>query len=109
MSDEELEELRKRRMEQLMQAQTEATREEETREELESKKQMIMRQILTSDARERMNSIRIARPEFAEQVENQLIALAQTGRLKSVINDEQLRDILRQLTPKRRDIRIRRI
>jgi len=107
--DEEIEEIRRRKMEQLMQAQAQAAREEEQRKEFEQKKQLILRQILTSEARERLNSLRMARPEFVEQVEAQLIMLAQSGRIRNVIDDSQLKAILQQLTPKKRDITIRRI
>ncbi|MDY6965967.1 MAG: DNA-binding protein [Halobacteriota archaeon] len=109
MAEDELEELRRKRMEQMVQAQAQGAKEEEAKRELEAQKQAIMRQILTPEARERMNSLRMARPEFVEQVEAQLIALAQTGRLKSAVTDEQLKSILAQLTPKKRDIKIRRI
>jgi programmed cell death protein 5 len=50
----------------------------------------------------------MAKPEFAEVLENQLIALAQTGRIKGMISDAQLKDILRQITPKKREIKIER-
>lgn len=109
MAEDELEELRKRRMEQMVQAQGQAAQEEEAKKEYESQKQAIMRQILAPEARERLNSIRMAKPDFVEQVEAQLIALAQSGRLKSVIDDNQLKSILTQLTPKKRDIKIKRI
>ncbi len=105
----ELEEIRKRKYEQMMQAQAGATAEEERKREIEEAKKSIIRQILTSEARERLNNIRMAKPEFAEQLENQLIGLAQSGRIKSMINDAQFKEILRQIMPKKREITIRRI
>jgi programmed cell death protein 5 len=109
MGDEDLEEIRRRRMDELMRTQARAAQETEARKELEEKKQSVLRQILTAEARERLNSIKMARPDFADQVEAQLIALAQSGRLKSTIDDEQMKGILRQLTPRKREFRIRRI
>lgn len=108
-SDEELEEIRRRKYEQMLQAQAGAAAEEEKRRELEEVKRNILRQILSSEARERLNTIRMAKPEVAEQLENQLIALAQTGRIKSMITDAQFKEILRQIMPKKREISIRRI
>jgi len=51
----------------------------------------------------------MAKPELAEQLEAQLIALAQSGRIKSKIDDAQFKAILRQIMPKKREISIRRI
>jgi programmed cell death protein 5 len=109
MADDELELLRQKRMQELAQQQASVAQEEEAKKEFESKKQAILRQILTPEARERLNSLRMAKPEFVEQVEMQLIALAQSGKLKSAVSDEQLKSILLQLTPKKREINIRRI
>ncbi len=109
MAEDELDELRKRRMEQMVQAQGDAGRDEEAKRELETQKQAVMRQILTPEARERLTRLKMAKPEFAEQVEIQLISLAQSGRLKSILGDEQLKAILTQLTPKKREIKIKRI
>ncbi|MCK4475964.1 MAG: DNA-binding protein [Methanophagales archaeon] len=107
--EEELEEIRRRKYEQMLQAQTGAAEEEGRRKEVEEAKRNIIRQILTAEARERLNNIRMAKPEFAEQLENQLIALAQSGRIKSMINDAQLKEILRQIMPKKREISITRV
>jgi programmed cell death protein 5 len=107
--DEELEAIRRRKYEQLQQEQAGAAADEQKRAELEEAKKNIIRQILAPEARERLGTIRMAKPELAEQLENQLIALAQTGRLKSVITDAQFKEILRQITPKKREITIRRV
>lgn len=82
--------------------------EEAQQKEFEDQKKLILRAILTDDARERLGRIKAARPEMAENLENQLIMLAQSGRLKNKINDEQLRELLSKILPKKRDITIRR-
>ena len=111
MGDDELAELRKRRMAQLQQ---QAGDQQGMQEELErqqrqkSQIQMILMQVLEPDARERLNTIKLTKPEFAGAVEQQLVALAQSGRLKNKITDAQLKELLRQLAPKKRDYSITR-
>ena len=105
----DIEAIRKKKLRQLQeQAQSQEDFQEEQQQEFEEQKKQALRAILTDDARERLGRIRAARPELAENLENQLIMLAQQGRLKNKINDEQLRELLEKLLPKKRDITIRR-
>jgi programmed cell death protein 5 len=98
-SDEEV----KQRM--LRQMQEEHKQEEEA---VETQKQMLLRQILTPEARERLLRIKVVRPQFAELVENQLIALVQRGQISGLISDSDLKLLLSKILPKKRDINIRR-
>ena len=109
--DKELDELRKKKLQQLRQQaemQESLETQEDQAEKFEQQKKMILRAILTTDAKERLGRIKIARPEMAESIENQLIMLAQSGQLKNKINDQQLRMLLQKIIPKKRDINIRR-
>jgi programmed cell death protein 5 len=113
--DPELAELRRRRMQQLQEmqaneganAQVFAAQEAE-RQRRESERSEVLRRILTTDARERLGRIRLAKPEIAGAVEQQLLALAASGRIQRPIDDPTLRALLERIAPDRRDIRITR-
>ena len=107
-NDKELEKIRKRKMQELLRQQTSEEGEVEERERYEEEKRNLMKQLLTPEARERLARIRLARPEFADQIEDQLIALAQSGRLTRMIDDATFKKILEQFQSRKRDITIKR-
>jgi programmed cell death protein 5 len=97
--DEELAELQKQRM---AQAQQEAETQR-ARQQVDAQKQAILSTILTEDARSRLQNIRLARPDYVASLENRLIQIAQSGRLQGgKITDEQLKQMLSQMTEGRR-------
>jgi len=98
--EEEIEEIRRKKMEELKKTQE--------AQNAEIQKQLVLRQILTNEARNRLVRIKMARPEFAEQIELQLIQLAQSGKLEKKITDEDLKTILRSLQQKKPNYRIMR-
>lgn len=109
--DEELEKLRRKRLQELQQEenlQQSLEGQEAQQNEYEEQKKQILRSILTPDAKDRLTNIKISRPQIAEQIEQQLIILAQSGRLRQKITDDQLRQLLARLIPKKRDINIER-
>jgi len=108
MEDPELEALRRKRMEEVQAQQSNQAAQEEKARQFEMQKQSILRQILTPEARDRLGNIKLANPEQANMVEMQLIQLAQSGRLQSVITDAMLRDILQKIVPQQREIKIER-
>ena len=105
IDDEELERIRQRKMEELQRR----IAEEEERARRELERQAAMRVILTPEARQRLANLRLVKPELVAQLEEQLIQLANTGRIKMPITDETLKQILLRLSSSRRKIRIRRI
>lgn len=111
MGDDELAELRRRRLEQLQRQQAEqgAMEEEIARQkQLEAQIQHILKQVLEPAARERLNTIKLTRPEFARAIEQQLVVLAQSGRIRERLTDEQLKALLQQIAPGKRDFTIKR-
>lgn len=111
MGDDELAELRRKRMAQMQQQsidQQVMQEEMERQKQADAQIQLILKQILEPDAKERLNTIKLTRPEFARAVEQQLVLLAQSGRLKQKITDAQLKELLKQLLPAKKDFNIKR-
>jgi programmed cell death protein 5 len=113
-SDEELAALRQRRLAELKaRAQPEQTADAQVQAqaEAEAQKQALMRKILTPEARQRLQNVKLVRPDFAAQIEIQLLQLAQTGRVPLPITDEFLKKLLEQIQSQqtKRDISIRRV
>jgi len=109
-SDEALERLKQQRLLELQAQQQQQEQLQNAQQESEAKKQSLMRQILTPEARQRLANIKIVRPEFAQQLEMQLIQVAQSGRVQLPISDEMLKRLLTQLMAQqtKRDIKITR-
>jgi programmed cell death protein 5 len=108
VDDAELDELRRRKMADLQRQQQQHAMAEEQQKQIDTQKQMIMRQILTPEARDRLSTLKMAYPEIARSVEDQLIALVQSGRINQQVDDAMLKQILRKIAPQKREINIER-
>jgi programmed cell death protein 5 len=82
--------------------------QQKMQQELEMQKKQTMIQILTPEARDRLGSLRLTKPDFVNQIELQLIQIAQSGNLRSKITDDQLKDLLKRVSGTKREINIRR-
>ncbi|HJH32067.1 MAG TPA: DNA-binding protein [Methanosarcinaceae archaeon] len=116
----DLEALRRKRLAELQQQQQAsqqmggadmqaAYQQEQAKAEMDAQKQAILRQILTPEARERLTRLKMSRKEMVEQIEGQLIMLAQGGRLQAKIDDAKLKQLLLQMQPKKRKTTITRV
>lgn len=111
-SDDELERIREEKMKELQeQAEQEGQGEalEAQREQREAQKQAVLRQHLTDGARKRLNTVKMSKPQVGERVEQQIVALAQSGRMQGKIDEDKMKQLLKELTPdsKRFDIKRR--
>jgi programmed cell death protein 5 len=109
MSDEELEAIRRKKLLARQQQINDEQRQAQREQELQAQKQALLRQILSPEARQRLTNLALIKPEFTEQLELQLIQLAQSGRLQFPISDAQLKQLLIQLQSRKRETKIRRI
>lgn len=107
--EEEVEELRRRRLAQLQRRMSEEQQRAEVQRQIEVQKQAVLRRILTPEARSRLTNLKMVKPEFTQQIELQLIQLAQQGRINIPLTDQQLKEILVRLQSSRRDYKIRRV
>jgi programmed cell death protein 5 len=105
----ELDELRQKRLRELQMMQQQGPQQAVERQlqaqQMEEQIGTIMRQIMTQEARERLANIRMAKPEFARQVEILLIQLYQGGRLKQ-LTDDQFKALLAKISGGKRETKI---
>ena len=109
MGDDELAELRRQRMMQLQQQQMAEQEQAQRQQQMQAQIQSVLMQVMEPEARERLNTNKLTKPEFAAAVEPQIVALAQSGRLRKKITDDQLKQLLSQIVPQKKEFNIRRV
>ena len=77
--------------------------------QLKAQKEMMLKQVLSSDARLRLNNVRMVKPELADLVENYILNLSVQGKISGQISDEQLKQILSSAQQPKRDFKINRV
>uniref|UniRef100_N1R1T7 Programmed cell death protein 5 n=1 Tax=Aegilops tauschii TaxID=37682 RepID=N1R1T7_AEGTA len=104
--DPELEAIRQRRMQELMgqrggaaspQNAGQQKAQEDAKQEAEERRQMMLAQILSSEARERISRIALVKPDKARGVEDVLLRAAQTGGISEKVSEERLISLLEQI------------
>jgi programmed cell death protein 5 len=105
MADPELEAIRQRRMQELMaqrgmgsqQNPEQQNAQEDAKREAEEKRQLMLTQILSPEARERLSRIALVKPEKARGVEDVVIRAATTGQIGEKVSEEKLISLLEQI------------
>lgn len=112
MDDEEIEEIRQRRIAEMQEQQQVA--QQRAQQEAAAKHQIeeVLKQILTQDAWDQWNNLKyrdsMSGSTFAHQVAIMLIQAAQSGQIQGKINKEQLKKFLSVVQQKtQRDINIK--
>jgi len=52
-------------------------------QQADAQKKAVLRQHLTDEARKRLNTVKMSKPQFGEQVERQVVSLARSGRIQA--------------------------
>jgi len=111
--DDRLEELREQKRKELEQRQQggspqDQEAQEAAQQQAEAQKEALLKQHLTDGARQRLNAVQMSKPQFAEQVEQQIIALARSGRVQDRIDEQQMKALLKELQPESKSFDISR-
>ncbi|XP_018803787.1 PREDICTED: programmed cell death protein 5 [Bactrocera latifrons] len=105
MADNDLDALRAERMAQLQQqygssdgnnAEKQQAQQEQMRQQ-EEMKHSILSQVLDQQARARLNTLKISKPEKAQMFENMVIRMAQMGQVRGKLDDAQFVSILESI------------
>jgi len=95
-----------------LQAQQDAGAQDGAREaqqqQYEAQKQALLRSVLEPEARERLGRLRMARPDFVNSVEQQIILLSQRLPQGHKLDDDTLKQLISRMLPKKKDIKIER-
>lgn len=107
--DDDIEELREKKLEQLRdQTQEDQEAQQARQNQRDAQRKAALRKHLTDGARKRLNTVKMSKPEFGQQVEQQILALAQSGRIQDQIDEEQMKQLLQELKPDDQGFNIRR-
>ncbi|XP_037819102.1 programmed cell death protein 5 [Lucilia sericata] len=106
MADSDLDAIRAQRMAQMQSqfggggggnaAEKQKAQEEQMRQQDEMK-HSILSQVLDQQARARLNTLKISKPEKAAMFENMVIRMAQSGQLRGKLDDAQFVNILESI------------
>ncbi|XP_038984931.1 DNA-binding protein DDB_G0278111-like isoform X4 [Phoenix dactylifera] len=71
--------------------------QEDAKREAEERRQLMLSQILSAQARERLARIALVKPEKARGVEDVLLRAAQMGQMTEKVSEERLISLLEQI------------
>jgi len=77
--------------------------------QLKAQKEMMLKQVLSSEARLRLNNVRMVKPDLADLVENYILNLSVQGKISGQISDDQLKQILSSAQLPNRDFKFNRV
>ena len=82
---------------------------QENDSQLKAQKEIMLKQVLSADARLRLNNVRMVKPDLAASVENYILNLSVQGKISGQISDDQLKQILLSAQQPKRDFKFNRV
>jgi len=77
--------------------------------QLKAQKETMLKQVLSTDARLRLNNVRMVKPDLADLVENYILNLSVQGKISGQISDDQLKQILSSAQQPKHDFKFNRV
>jgi len=77
--------------------------------QLKAQKEMMLKQVLSSEARLRLNNVRMVKSDLADLVENYILNLSLQGKISGQISDDQLKQILSSAQQPKHDFKFNRV
>jgi len=102
-----LEEIKKRKLEELQKQVAQQSNQEQQMQQQVEQLELIVKQAFTKEALERFGNLKSAHPEKAIQILVVLAQAIQSGQLQK-IDDTTLKEILKKITPEKKEFKIKR-
>jgi len=77
--------------------------------QIKAQKEMMLKQVLSSEARLRLNNVRMVKSDLADLVENYILNLSVQGKISGQISDDQLKQILSSAQQPKHDFKFNRV
>ena len=77
--------------------------------QLKAQKEMMLKQVLSSEARLRLNNVRMVKSDLAGLVEIFILNLSVQGKISGQISDDQLKQILSSAQQPKHDFKFNRV
>ncbi|XP_040568938.1 programmed cell death protein 5 [Lepeophtheirus salmonis] len=102
MEDDELAAIRAKRMAE-MQAQSGSSQDgakkaQEQQNAMEDMKNSVLSQVLSQEARARLNTLSLAKPEKGQRIESAIIQMARTGKIAGKLSENDLIGLLQRFS-----------
>lgn len=105
MDDKDLEAIKQQRMQQMQQTGAASSgnnrqQQQDMMKQREEMKNMMLTQVLSQEARARLNTIAVAKPDKAKQIEGIIMQMAQYGQIQGKLDEEAFVRVLKQVNEK---------